>query len=149
MKGRGWPLIVGALLAGAAPAGACRQERDRALPPPVELARAAPVTDLGAIVGQDGPDLAGRPAQISGASVQDVVDERVFWIGPGDTRRVLVVVGQPVNVKRGQTVNLTGTVERVPSDPEGLRPLDLAQQAEDLLRIQIVYIKASSTIQAE
>jgi hypothetical protein len=145
----GGRLLVWTLLAMAAPAAACKQEGGGSTPPPVELARATPVTDLAAIVGRDGPDLAGRPAQITGARVQQVVDQRVFWIGPSDTRRVLVVAGQPVDVQQDQPVDVTGTVERVPSAPEGLRPLDLAQQAEDLLRIQIVYIRASSAVQAE
>ena len=125
---------------------ACRREPVDAPPPSVELAR-APITDLAAVAGQDGPDLAGRPVQIAAAPVQRVVSNRLFWIGPGarDQQVLVVLTGEQPPPQVGQPVNVVGTVERVPSAPEGLRPLSLASQDEDLLRIQVVYIRASGS----
>lgn len=109
--------------------------------------------DVEAISGIDGPDLAGKRVQVTGALVQERVSDRVFWIGAGSERRVLVVspggaAGQ-VDVQPGQMVNLTGTVERVPSAPDGLRRLGLPAAGEALLRLQVVYLQAGSALQAE
>lgn len=151
MKGWGEPILLGALFATA---GLAACERDRRAPPPrnVELARVE-AADVETIAGINGPDLAGRRVQLAGVPVQQVVSDRLLWIGPSAGQRVLVVLpdGQ-MNVQTGQRVNVTGTVERVPSAPDGLRRLDLPASGEDVLRIQVVYIQASpggSAVQAE
>jgi hypothetical protein len=168
MKIRGRRLGLWALIAMAV-LTACKRERSGSPPPSVELARAhadaaaptaptpaAAVTDIATVTGPDAYDLVGRPVQV-GATVQQVVSDRAFWMGPSANQRVLVVVvpGEVPPIVEGDTVDVTGTLERVPSAPEGFRLLNLGTQAEDVLRIQIVYIHAArddihrSVMQAE
>ena len=102
------------------------------------------VTDIGTVTGQDAYDMVGQPVRIAGAKVQQVVSDQAFWMGPSASQRVLVVVpGEGSPVAAGDTVNVSGTVERVPSAAEGFRRLNLGTQAEDVLRIQIVYVQAT------
>jgi hypothetical protein len=148
-------LIWRGLLLAPLALASCERDRHPPAPPNVELVKATPI-DVEDIAGINGPDLAGKRVQVGGALVQELVTDRVFWIGPSPEQRVLVVMpggstGR-LDVQPGQRVNLTGTVERVPSAPDGLRRLDLPAAGEDLLRLQVVYLQAGlagSTVQAE
>lgn len=87
------------------------------------------ITDVLIIVDTpDRPTLVGRRVRFTNVSVQDVVGDRTFYIGPNANRRILVALEEEpspnrpiegkVNVNPGQTVSFTGTVVAMPSAEE-------------------------------
>lgn len=89
---------------------------------------AGAITDLTTILGTtDLTTLAGRPVQLSNVTVQEVVGDRTFWIGPDASQRAFVVLNeQPTpnqpgvegryDVTAGQVINISGVMRGV-DDP--------------------------------
>ena len=138
------------------------QDRQAAAPPTTgaaapsvnQAAPAGPITDLP--IGQ--PDqllaLVGRPVQLSGVRVQDVVGDKTFWIGPSDTQRLFVFLeenqtpGQKVegsvDVNQGQTVAIDGELRKLPSAEEAQQQWDISPQTFEALKKDQVYLYARS-----
>lgn len=83
-----------------------------------------PITDLNTILAtEDLATLSGREVQLSGVTVQRVVGDRTFIVGPSVERSLFVVLNQVptpgtptegrVDVTAGQTLSLGGTMRRV------------------------------------
>ena len=95
-----------------------------------------------------------RPVQLTQVSVLDVVSDAGFWVGPNPSQRLFVVLeedrtpGQKVegkvDVNPGQTVNLTGDIERVTNVDEIRRRWNLQPPAVEALQGQQVFMLARS-----
>lgn len=101
---------------------------------------------------------AGRYAQLSGqaavgqkVTVQSVVADEGFWVGPSEQSRVFVFLSpqarskpgeSPFQVQAGQRVDVTGVVKPVPGD---LTPFGVDQaEGSGQLRSQGHYVEANS-----
>lgn len=102
--------------------------------------------------------VAGRLAQLNGqatvgqgVTVQSVVADEGFWVGPSEQSRAFLFLSpqarskpgeSPFQVKAGQRVDLTGVVKPVPAD---LTPFGVDQaEGSGQLRSQGQYIEANS-----
>lgn len=82
------------------------------------------ITDVSQIASSRRPEsLVGETIQLRGVNVQEVSGTQAFWVGDNAAERVLVVVEQPYGqvqsadeLDEGETVNIQGTVQRMP-DP--------------------------------
>lgn len=78
----------------------------------------APITDLAAIVGATNRHaLAGRTVSLTDVTVADVAGDQGFWVG-NDGRELFVRSPNLQRVNRGETINVGGTLEHVPKDPQ-------------------------------
>ena len=122
------------------------QERGRA-------ADTGAITSLTQLHNQDVGSVVGRTVDLDGARVLSVTGDRVFWVDGSTTGQVLVVLdeqrtpGMPgvegrYDVNPGQTLNITGTVQRFPGWDEARTrwKADPAYQKE--FESQQVYIHA-------
>jgi len=102
--------------------------------------------------------VAGRLAQLNGqatvgqgVTVQSVVADEGFWVGPSEQSRAFIFLSpqarskpgeSPFQVKAGQQVDLTGVVKPVPAD---LTPFGVDQaEGSGQLRSQGHYVEANS-----
>lgn len=118
----------------------------------------SPIVDLTAIVGAPAPaTLVGRRVELTGATVQEVISDRVFWIG--DAKRQLLValdetptpdaaVEGMVNVQKGQTVRLEGTVQPLPSK-EVMKNAWKVKQPAKVAGRQTIFVQARRVIPAQ
>ena len=106
------------------------------------------VTDVQSLLVQDPQSLVGREVRISDANVQDVVGDATFFVGPSTGQTVLAAIegeragsqaDQAVDINPGQTVQLNGTVEQLPST-RGLERFGLNQSEIQDLENQQVYL---------
>ena len=133
----------------------------KASPAAAKASPAAPSPSPGGVVvvseaelGQ--PDrllaLVDRPVQVTRVTVLDVVSDKGFWVGPNPSQRLFVVLeedqtaGQKVegeaDVNPGQTVNLTGDIERVTNVDEIRQRWNLQPPAVEALQGQQVFMLA-------
>lgn len=118
------------------------------------VAGPTPLTDVVAIVAVPDPmPLVGQPVQLTNVAVQAVPGDSIFWVGPSETQRLLVVLdetrtpGTPVegrvNVNPGQTVSVSGVLRQTPAD---LQPWQarwkLNEEAMTTLRNGRLYLAA-------
>ena len=114
---------------------------------------APPLTDLSSIAGaSDKLSLAGRKAQFTNVTVQSVVGDKTFWIGPSKDKQLFVVLNeQPspnktvegqVNVNPGQTVTVTGVIKKLPSMAEARKQWQLSDANSTTLANQQIYLAA-------
>jgi hypothetical protein len=75
-------------------------------------------------------DMIGQWARLSNVKVLSLVSDRGFWVGERDNRRLFAVLDPAldrgemdrlVRVKPGQTLNLIGVIEKMPSRQEAMR----------------------------
>ena len=86
--------------------------------------------------------LAGRPVNLSGVPVQQVVGEHLIAVGSANDQPIYVRTFQPVSgIRVGQSVNLSGVVRRV---PQSLANLNLDQASNVQLQNQPIYVDALS-----
>ncbi|HZG94584.1 MAG TPA: hypothetical protein VEZ46_07715 [Mycobacteriales bacterium] len=106
---------------------------------------------LAASAGKAGLEAyAGKEAVGRAVEVQSVVANEGFWVGSSERERVFVFLTpearnsegeSPFQVKAGQQVNLTGSVDKLPSD---LTPFGVDKsEGADQLRRQGSYVKAT------
>lgn len=125
-------------VAPAADADAVGATPTTTAPAPGAGAASGPITDLAAIAGAAASgEIVGRQVELNGVPVLEMVSDAGFYIGSSPAQRVYVLLdeqktpNQPgegrVNVNKGQTVGLSGTVrsaaEGVPSGlvlPQGV-----------------------------
>ena len=92
-----------------------------AAPPAGATAASGPITDMGAIAGATAAgEIVGRQVELDRVPVLEMVSDAGFYIGSSPSDRVYVLLdeqktpNQPgegrVNVNKGQTIGLTGTV---------------------------------------
>ena len=75
------------------------------------------ITDLSTIGITPNAALAGRSANLSGVKVQRVMGTQLLAIGQEGGPQVFVRSGSPIQgIKEGDTVNVTGTFNKVPSE---------------------------------
>lgn len=85
----------------------------------------------------------GRQITVPSSTVQEVVAPHEIWIGPSSNQAVLVTLadatGAPVN--KGDTVQVTGTVQNASNPPNNLK---LDNNGQKQLQSDGVYIVASN-----
>ena len=93
--------------------------------------------------------LVGRRAHLTGVTVQEIVGDKTFWVGPSEDQQVFVFLEETtdpqgveggVDVEAGQTLALMGTVESVPESPQQEFEVDPNNAAQ--LSDEQVYIRA-------
>lgn len=116
----------------------------------------APLTDVVAVVTVADPTpLIGRRVRLTGVNVLSVPGDSIFWIGPSESQRLLVVldetttagIGQDtvVNVDPGSQVNLAGTIRALPADLQAWQTRwRLNDEAMSTLRGQRFYVDADT-----
>ena len=98
-----------------------------AVPVPVPV---GPITDVLVIV--DAPErssLVGRSVALFDVKVVDVVSPRAFWVGPGNEKRLLVVLDSTAArthaghtaMRAGQTVSIAGVIKAMPTNLDEVR----------------------------
>lgn len=81
-----------------------------------------PITDLAAVRGAGNVgEIAGRPVELNGVPVLEMVSDAGFYIGSSEADRVYVLLNEQetpntpiegrVDVNKGQTIGLSGTVK--------------------------------------
>lgn len=95
-----------------------------------------PITDLATILGTaDMGTLVGRQVRLSNVTVQDVVGDRGFWVGPDANQRAFVVLnevptpGKPgvegrYDVTAGQVINVNGLIRHTSDPAFGGQPIE-------------------------
>ena len=101
----------------------------------------------------DAASVAGRSAEIEGATVESVTGDVTFWVGESAEDRVFVLMDedasggeQGIQIEEGQTLRITGQVDEVPSDTAAW---DLSEEDAAALAEEPVYIAASRVEVAE
>ncbi len=110
------------------------------------------VTDMLIIV--DAPDrasLVGRRVQFTNVTVQSVVGDKTFWIGPSKDKQLFVVLEEDqsagstegqVDVNAGQTVTIIGEIRKLPSMEEARTQWGLSETNSAELEQQQIYLHA-------
>jgi hypothetical protein len=149
--------IIGLMLA----AGACQREGadeqspgvpPGAPPPAAEQPQGEPIRDVNIIiVASDRAPLLGRQVELTGATVQRVSNDRVFWVGATQDRAFPVYLDDQARsallsaqqrLAQGDRVTIVGEVRKPPGVDDLQRQWNMAaQDAEDLSRSQ-AYIHA-------
>lgn len=111
-----------------------------------------PITDLTMLGTAATADMAGRQVMLTGVPVQEVVSDKGFWLG-SEAQRVFVVRGDESSpatppdgaVDAGQTVDVFGVVQRMPSDlTQQTTAWNLRSTDASVLANQPVYVQADS-----
>lgn len=128
---------------------------------PQTTERTAPGAAPGGAVAQEVPigeperlaSMVGQSVQLNDVRVQDVIGDRVFWVGPSQDQRLFVrleeqqTANQPVegrvDVNTGQTVSLEGELRQLPSADQMRSQWNLDQNAVQALQGQQVYLHAT------
>ena len=141
-----WPLIP--LLLGALALGMSLNDTD-------EPARGNKVTDMLAVVGDnDQAGYADRRASFANVTVQSVVGDRGFWIGPDAARQLFVVIDEAnagisdnaVQIVPGQVLTVNGELERLPSLDQAPAEWGLDASSSAVLAGQEVYLHATEVL---
>lgn len=121
-----------------------------------KLAPVVPTADTAALFGTPGwVPRVGRRVRATAVTVQSVVGDGVFWVGPSLAQRLLVVrpldesSSSPVhaNVEAGETIDVSGTLRSMPDAFDAWRRLyGLRPAAIPGLRDANVYLKADSVV---
>lgn len=110
-----------------------------------------PITDVTIIV--DTPDqqsLANRRVQFTNVNVQNVVGDRSFWVGQGNSKVFVVLdteldqgrAEEAIQVKPGQSLNLTGVLLPMPTSTQAQQQWQLSEAESRSLATQKLYLKA-------
>jgi uncharacterized protein (TIGR02271 family) len=99
-----------------------------------------PITDSATLASSTAAStLSGRPVQLSGLKVDQVIGDRVYVLTSDNGQKIYAVANQAsAGVKTGDTVNLTGTVRQ----SSGSSALGLSGDAAQTLSSQPMYIEA-------
>ena len=114
------------------------------------------ITDVAVIINApDREKLVGKRVNIQGVQVQSVVGDRMFYVGPGNDKGLLVALVEEktpntqmegkVDVNKGQTIALSGTIHRVPNMEEARKQFDGLLSDKELQTItdQKVYLRTN------
>lgn len=114
-------------------------------------AAVAPITDVNTIVANPNQEqLVGQPVQLQVVPVQQVSGDRVVWVGQDPTLPLLVVIDDatlpavsPLDIAPGQTVNVAGTLQPLPSAEQAQQGWNLSEAELNQLAGQDVYLSAT------
>lgn len=125
-------------IVGLTPRG---EEDPEAVGGTADTARSGTISQLQELTTGDAETLEGRRVNLTNARVQDVHDNKIVILSSPQGERVMVRSTQGLqNVQAGQTVSVSGTVRRLPTD---LETLGLGRQTAELIRGQTVYVEAT------
>ena len=113
--------------------------------PPAAAENPGPVTDLAALLNMNQEQLVNHQAKLTGTKVLQKLGNSSFFIGSGGTQRLLVVPSQtPAStVKPGETVDVSGTFKKLPSEHDAMKQWNLTSTDTKFLRDMQVYLEAS------
>jgi len=110
----------------------------------------SPITDFKKLTTSADPSsLEGKSVKLSEAKVKQVVGSKGLMItsSQGGEEQIFVKSSKPVeSIKEGQTVSVTGTAHKVPSDPS---KLGLEPEAEQQIQGKQVYVDATQVTPSE
>lgn len=102
----------------------------------------------------DRQSLVGRRVQFTGVSVESVNGDRTFWVGRSNNERLFVVLDQgldlgkaeqQVQIKPGQTLDLTGVLQPMPTSQQAQQQWKGLDATEaQALNGQTVYLQADT-----
>src|SRR6478672_1440662 len=110
-----------------------------------------PITDV--VVITSAPDqqtLLNRRVEFTNVKGQDVNGDRTFWVGTSNTQRLFVVLDpaldkgkaeQAVQIKDGQTLDLTGVLKPIPSADLAQKQWGLSAAEAKQIRTQKLYLQ--------
>ena len=90
----------------------------------------------------------GKPARFQNETVQKVVSDKVFWIGPNQNEQMLVVLKDPeaqVKVKQGDRVDVNGVFGKMPDARQARQQWNLTRPVNWLQKQQL-YIDATNVV---
>ena len=102
-----------------------------------------------AVVATNKREFEGRPLQASGVRVVKKVTSHVFWVGSNTSAPLLVVATVPgnaapaANLKPGETVNVSGTVEKAPPAAQAEKNWGLDHTGAARLEQEGAYLNAT------
>lgn len=117
--------------------------------------QAAGLTDMLVVVNdQNQQQYAGQTASFSNVTVQSVVGDRGFWVGPSAEQQLFVVideanVGQAegqIQVQPGQNLTLSGVIEQLPPLDQAPAEWGLDASNSAALANQQVYLHARQVV---
>lgn len=106
------------------------------------------------LVANNKREFEGRPLQVSEAPVLEKVNNDVFWVGSNSSSPLLVVVNPAgnsapaANVSPGESVNLTGTVEKAPAADQAKKEWGLDNAGAQKLEQEGAYLSANRASKA-
>jgi hypothetical protein len=107
-----------------------------------------PITDVMALFALGSADratLAGKRVQLANVTIQKVVNDQSFWVGPNEKQMFFVRFDQPPaggKIAKGQTIAVTGDIRKVPSADEAKKQWSLSSRDAEALVKEQVYIHA-------
>lgn len=105
----------------------------------------SPITDINSVVNEPNEEnLVNRPIQLNSVRVLAVASDKLFVVGSNPTEALLVSIPEGSNVEPGQTVNITGTLQRIPPPNDIIQMWNLTQEQADALQGEIVYLQATN-----
>lgn len=99
-------------------------------------------------VGGGPADVINQEVELSGIPVQNIINDKVFWVGPNNFEKLLVVkdnINQNTALNKGDKVNLKAVIKKMPSADKikakwAINDNNLAASLEN----QQIYLSASS-----
>ncbi len=132
--------------------------------------QSTPVTDLPALLNGNQEQMVGRTAELKSVKVLQNVGRSAFWIGTNNSEKLLVVpadnnLGDYSNAgeknenpssnqgavssrqthveQPGEAVNVSGTIQKLPSEHEAMKRWNFSSSEAAMLADQHVYLAAS------
>jgi hypothetical protein len=91
----------------------------------------------------------GQAFSIRNVRVAKKVNDQAFWIGTGDHARSMLVVGSTAgNIREGEQIDVTGTVEKAPPAAQAKQQWSLSDDGAQRLEQQRAYVQANQVQQA-
>jgi len=113
-----------------------------------------PITDVVVITSTPNQQtLANRRVQFTNVNVQNVNGDRTFWVGPSNTQQLFVVLDptldkgaaeKAVQIKKGQTLDLTGVLKPIPSADTAQKQWGLSATEAQQLKGQALYLQTDT-----
>jgi hypothetical protein len=107
------------------------------------------------LIASNKREFEGQSLQVSGASVTKRVNNDVFWVGSNSSAPLLVVISAPANpasarnVTAGESVNVSGTIEKAPPADEAKKDWGLDDAGTQRLEKEGAYLNATDASRAQ
>jgi hypothetical protein len=138
-------------------------------PAAAQASDSAPITDLSALLNGNQQQMVGRAAELRNVKVLQNAGRNAFWIGTSNDEKLLVVPpstpadysnageknenpafnqgavsSRQTHVEHpGETVNVSGTIQKLPSEHEAMNRWNLSSSEAAMLGNQHVYLAAT------
>jgi hypothetical protein len=136
----------------------------------------SPITDLSALLNGNQEQMVGRTAELKNVKVLHDVGRSAFWIGTGGSTKLLVIPQennaadysnageknehpsgnegavssrQTHTEQPGQTLNITGKIEKLPNEHDAMKRWNLSSSEAAMLGDQHVYLAATQVQPAQ